>query len=154
MRDALNGNGSVWPVVLERFVPVMAALGNRTSLPDWRVRALDGNHLPASEKRLAPLRGFRSAALPGQSLVAYDPDSALMSDLLACCEDAHTSERSPRLTAAGQHPARGTVDHRTACLHPHRAAAKAEKRRGRRPTLPPCLRPSPCRQVDFPPPYS
>jgi len=40
-----------------------------------------------------PLRGFRAGVLPGQSLVVYDPDSALMSDLLAC-EDAHASERA------------------------------------------------------------
>jgi len=54
---------------------------------------LDGNHLPASEKRLAPLRGFRGAALPGQSLVVYDPDLGLVVDLVAC-EDAHASERA------------------------------------------------------------
>jgi IS4 transposase len=57
------------------------------------VRILDGNHLPASEKRLAPLRGFRGAALPGQSLVVYDPDSGLVTDLVAE-EDAHASERA------------------------------------------------------------
>ena len=77
----------------ERLMPVMAALGTEASLPGWRVRVLDGNHLPASEKRLAPLRGFRGAALPGQSLVVYDPDSGLVTDLLAC-EDAHASERA------------------------------------------------------------
>ena len=44
-----------------RLVPVMAALGTGASLPGWQVRVLDGNHLPASEKRLAPLRGFRAA---------------------------------------------------------------------------------------------
>jgi len=77
----------------ERLAPVMAALGSAASLPGWRVRVLDGNHLPASEKRLAPLRGFRGAALPGQSLVVYDPDSGLVSDLVAC-EDAHASERA------------------------------------------------------------
>ena len=76
----------------ERLAPVMAALGTEASLPGWQVRVLDGNHLPASEKRLAPLRGFRGAALPGQSLVVYDPDSGLVSDLVAC-EDAHASER-------------------------------------------------------------
>ena len=52
----------------ERLAPVMAALSPEASLAGWRVRVLDGNHLPASEKRLAPLRGFRGAALPGQSL--------------------------------------------------------------------------------------
>ena len=77
----------------ERLAPVMAAVGaGAGSLPGWQVRVLDGNHLPASEKRLAPLRGFRGAALPGQSLVVYDPDSGLVTDLLAC-EDAHESER-------------------------------------------------------------
>src|SRR3954447_10503703 len=75
-----------------RLGPVMTALPPKASLPGWRVRVLDGNHLPASEKRLAPLRGFRGAALPGQSLVGYDPDSGLVSDLVAC-EDAHASER-------------------------------------------------------------
>lgn len=31
----------------------------------YRVRVVDGNHLPASQKRLKPLRGFRGAALRG-----------------------------------------------------------------------------------------
>ncbi|HYH96877.1 hypothetical protein [Hyalangium sp.] len=34
----------------------------------YRVRVLDGNHMAASDKRLKRLRGFRGAALPGQSL--------------------------------------------------------------------------------------
>jgi IS4 transposase len=76
----------------ERLAPVLAALDHPTSLPGWRLRVLDGNHLPASEKRLAPLRGLRSAALPGHSLVVYDPDSGLVMDMVAC-EDAHASER-------------------------------------------------------------
>ena len=72
----------------------MAAVGHSAaSLPGWRLRVLDGNHLPASEKRLAPLRGLRGAALPGQSLVVYDPDLGLVTDLVAC-EDAHASERA------------------------------------------------------------
>ncbi len=64
-----------------------------TTLPGWHLRVLDGNHLPASEKRLAPLRGHRGAALPGQTLVVYDPDSGLVTDLVAG-EDAHQSERA------------------------------------------------------------
>lgn len=85
-----------------RLAPVMAALGTSASLPGWRLRVLDGNHLPGSEKRLAPLRGLRGAALPGQSLVVYDPDAGLVVDLVAC-EDAHASERAavaPLLEAA------------------------------------------------------
>ncbi len=78
----------------ERLGPVMASVGHGAgSLPGWRLRVLDGNHLPASEKRLLPLRGFRGAALPGQSLVVYDPDLGLVTDLVAC-EDAHASERA------------------------------------------------------------
>ncbi len=49
----------------ERLAPVMATLGTPASLPGWRLRVLDGNHLPASEKRLLPLRALRGAALPG-----------------------------------------------------------------------------------------
>jgi len=39
------------------------------------------------------LRDLRGAALPGQSLVVYDPDSGLVTDLVAH-EDAHASERA------------------------------------------------------------
>jgi IS4 transposase len=72
-------------------------------LPGWRVRVFDGNHLPASEKRLASLRGFRGAAMPGQSLVVYDPDLGLVVDLEPG-EDAHAQERAllPALLARVQ----------------------------------------------------
>jgi len=49
----------------ERLAPVMTALPTAPSLPGYTLRVLDGNHLPASEKRLAALRGHRGAALPG-----------------------------------------------------------------------------------------
>ena len=77
----------------ERLGPVVAAVGHGASLPGWRVRVLDGNHLPGSEKRLGLLRGHRGAALPGQSLVVYDPDLGLVVDMVAQ-EDAHASERA------------------------------------------------------------
>lgn len=77
----------------ERLVPLVACLPERHSLPGWQLRVFDGNHLPASEKRLAPLRGFSGAALPDHTLVVYDPDSALVCDIVAC-EDAHESERT------------------------------------------------------------
>ena len=77
----------------ERLVPLVDCLSERQSLPGWQLRVFDGNHLPASEKRLAPLRGFRGAALPGHTQVVYDPDSALVCDIVAC-EDAHESERT------------------------------------------------------------
>lgn len=77
----------------ERLVPLVGCLPERQSLPGWQLRVFDGNHLPASEKRLAPLRGFRGAALPGHTLVVYDPDSALVCDIVAC-EDAYESEHT------------------------------------------------------------
>jgi len=87
----------------ERLAPVAAAVNSGTTLPGWHLRVLDGNHLPASEKRLAPLRGHRGAALPGQALVVYDPDIGLVTDIVAS-EDAHQSERAavaPLLASAG-----------------------------------------------------
>lgn len=59
----------------------------------YRLRFVDDNHLPASEKRLKPLRQFRGAALPGHSLVVYEPDIDLVTDLHPC-EDAHAQERA------------------------------------------------------------
>ena len=76
-----------------RLAPVMAQLEGEASLAGWRLRILDGNHLPASQKRLAPLRDHRGAALPGHTLVVYDPDQGLVTDIVAC-EDAHESERT------------------------------------------------------------
>ena len=75
-----------------RLTPAMAGLGQTATLPGWQVRVLDGNHFPGTEKRIAPLRGHRGAALPGQAVVVYDPDSALVLDMVAG-EDAHQTER-------------------------------------------------------------
>jgi IS4 transposase len=77
----------------ERLGPVAASWSRGPSLPGWQLRVLDGNHLPASEKRLAPLREHRGAALPGHTLVVYDPDSGLVTDIVPN-EDAHQSERA------------------------------------------------------------
>lgn len=78
----------------QRLAPVMAVLqrGRPVLAPGWRVRILDGSHLAASERRIKPLRGYRGAALPGQSLVVFDPDSALVVDMVPA-EDAHVQER-------------------------------------------------------------
>src|SRR3954451_22809056 len=77
----------------QRLAPVMARMGVQPGLAGYELRVLDGNHLPGSEKRLAVLRGHRGAALPGQSIVVYDPDSGLVTDMIAG-EDAHQSERT------------------------------------------------------------
>jgi hypothetical protein len=66
------------------------------------VLVVDGNCLAPSEKRLKPLRSVRTAALPGRSLVVYDPDTSLVVDVLPC-EDGHAGERT--LMAALVHAA-------------------------------------------------
>jgi hypothetical protein len=62
-------------------------------LPGLRIRVLDGNHLTGTEHRLKGLRGTRAAALPGHSLVFYDPRYDLITDAIPC-EDAYTQERA------------------------------------------------------------
>jgi IS4 transposase len=85
----------------QRLMPVVAELGGPTSLAGWQLRIVDGNHLAASDKRLKVLRGHRGAALPGHSLVVYDPDAGLVCDMVAC-EDAHESERVGVLPLIGR----------------------------------------------------
>jgi len=63
------------------------------TVPGYRLRIVDGSHLPATEKRLKPLRGFGGAPLPGHSLIVYDPDRRLVIDIEPC-EDAYTQERA------------------------------------------------------------
>ena len=61
-------------------------------LPGYPVRILDGNCLAASEKRLAVHRTVSGAALPGKSLVVFDPERRLMRNVFPC-EDGHAQER-------------------------------------------------------------
>jgi IS4 transposase len=99
----------------ERLAPVAATVGHEACLPGWEVRVLDGNHLPASEKRLAPLRGLRGAALPGHTLVAYDPDTGLVADI-SPSEDAYRSERVSALPLLeGARPGQAWIADRHFC---------------------------------------
>lgn len=89
----------------ERLAPVVTHLaapaGGRPALAGYRLRIVDGNHLPATEHRVAPLRALRAPALPGLSLVVYDPATDLVVDLVPG-EDAHAGERAlmPAIAAA------------------------------------------------------
>jgi IS4 transposase len=78
----------------DRLVPVVQELTREQApiLEGYRLRIVDGNHLPSSEKRLKVLKKVRGAALPGQSLVVYDPDLDMAVDVLPW-EDAHSQER-------------------------------------------------------------
>jgi IS4 transposase len=59
----------------------------------YRVKILDGNCIEASEHRLTVLREVQAGALPGKSLVVYEPAHGLVSDVFPC-EDGHAQERS------------------------------------------------------------
>lgn len=77
------------------LLPAAKALGIRPRpvLAGYRVRVLDGNHLSGTEHRILETRRHRAAALPGQSLVFYDPQWDLIEDVIPC-ECAHAQERS------------------------------------------------------------
>lgn len=62
-------------------------------LPGYRVKMVDGNCLEASEHRLKALRDQSAAALPGKSLVVYDPALEMAVEVFPC-EDGHAQERS------------------------------------------------------------
>ena len=75
--------------------PVIEGLkGTRRSpLPGYPVRLLDGNCIEASEHRIEELRQLAAGALPGKSLVVYDPVLGIPVDVFPC-EDGHAQERS------------------------------------------------------------
>ena len=77
------------------LAPVIAAMtgGKPPWLPGYRVKILDGSHLPGTEHRLQPLRIERAGALPGQAVVVFDPATMLVLDAIPC-EDGHAQERS------------------------------------------------------------
>ena len=62
-------------------------------VPGYHAKILDGNHLAATEHRIAPTRTTHAAPLPGQALVVLDPAMMLVIDVVPC-EDAHAQERS------------------------------------------------------------
>jgi IS4 transposase len=62
-------------------------------LPGYRVKIVDGNCIEASDRRLKVLREVPGGALPGTSLVVYEPAQGLVTDVFPC-EDGHAQERS------------------------------------------------------------
>lgn len=62
-------------------------------LPGYRVKVLDGNCIEATEHRIRALRGTGSGALPGKSLVIYEPELEMATEVFPC-EDGHAQERS------------------------------------------------------------
>jgi len=62
-------------------------------LTGYRTKFLDGNCIEASDKRLKPLRKTKAGALPGKSLVVFEQELGIVSDVFPC-EDGHAQERS------------------------------------------------------------
>jgi IS4 transposase len=98
--DKLNGiEGKVTAALVrhtgERLSAVVEAMGAHPPalLPGYPIKIIDGNHLAATERRLAVLRQCKAGPLPGHALVILDPALMLATDLILC-EDAHAQERS------------------------------------------------------------
>ncbi len=66
---------------------------NKPLLENYRTKFLDGNCIEATEHRLKPLRATNAGALPGKSLVIFDPQLELAIDVIPC-EDGHAQERA------------------------------------------------------------
>jgi hypothetical protein len=75
--------------------PVIKALkGNEKSpMPRYNIKLLDGNCIEATEHRIKELRNIASGALPGKSLVVFDPQLRIPVDVFPC-QDGHAQERS------------------------------------------------------------
>jgi IS4 transposase len=78
----------------ERMGAIIEASGGALTpwVKGYRVKILDGNHLPHSERRLGALRRLNVAPLPGHTLVVLDPAWMLAIDAFPC-EDAQPHER-------------------------------------------------------------
>lgn len=77
------------------FTPLITQMGAEHTpwLKRYRVKIVDGNCLEASEHRIKELRQAKGRALPGKSLVVYEPALGLVSDVFPC-ENGHAQERS------------------------------------------------------------
>ena len=77
------------------FTPLIEQVGGVREpwLEGYRVKIIDGNCLEATQRRLAALREAHGAALPGKSLVVYEPAYGLVTDVVPC-EDGHAQERA------------------------------------------------------------
>jgi hypothetical protein len=78
-----------------RAIPILRALD--ATLPPWlegyHTKLLDGNHLEATEHRIAELRTTWAAPLPGKGLVILDQPTMTVCDILLT-EDGQAQERS------------------------------------------------------------
>jgi hypothetical protein len=78
-----------------RLSPLVEQVGGLypESVPGYRMRILDGNHLAGTEHRMPETRDESAAPLPGQTLAVLEPARRLITDVV-CCQDGHAQERS------------------------------------------------------------
>ncbi len=98
--NKLNGLETTTSAELVRYaagqaIPIIEKLGGAVKplLPGLRVKMLDGNCIEATHHRIKELRDTAAGALPGKSLVVYDPSLRLPIDVFPC-EDGHAQEKS------------------------------------------------------------
>lgn len=77
------------------LAPIVEQVGGAREpwLAGYQVKIIDGNCLEATEHRLKPLRELGAGALPGKSLVVFDPVLGLVTEVFPC-EDGHAQERA------------------------------------------------------------
>jgi Transposase DDE domain len=94
-RVETNVSRSLVRETAERMAAIVRETGGALPelLPGYRVLIADGNHLPATERRLKELRSENVAPLPGHAIVIFDPALMLAVDVLPCA-DGHASERT------------------------------------------------------------
>ena len=92
--DTTTSRALVRETASQMAEPIRAMKGTCAPwLPGYRVKVLDGNCIEATDHRLNVLRENGSAALPGKSLVIYEPELEMATDVFPC-EDGHAQERS------------------------------------------------------------
>jgi hypothetical protein len=100
--DTLSGpEPGVTEAVVAHTAATLAPVIRRRSgrrprrLPGHRVRILGGNHLAATDRRLAVLREHAAGPRPGRARVVYDPDAGRVTAMVGC-GDGHARERAAR----------------------------------------------------------
>lgn len=68
-------------------------VADRSWVRGLRIKILDGNHLAATQHRIAELRTIWDAPLPGRSLVVWDQTTRLVRDVFLT-ENGHAQERT------------------------------------------------------------
>jgi len=91
----INTSAELVRYAAESVTPVIEGLNGTRPAPliGYKTKLLDGNCIEASEHRLKELRSISAGALPGKSLVVYDPVLRIPFDVFPC-EDGHAQERS------------------------------------------------------------